>query len=120
MLVLDSIVPSWLGGESCGCMKILHQFWLYFQLVHIEDSFFWWGVHWKELAGGLFDKYHVGVVVADNGDEWDSVEAVGFTPAAYDCRLQDSDNGVVLVIDVDLVAGEYCRVSCLRKYGCAD
>ncbi len=68
-------------------MKISHQFWLCFQLVHIEDSFFWWGAHWQELAQGLSDKHHVGVVFADNGDKWDSVEAVGFTPATYDCRL---------------------------------
>ncbi len=68
----------------------------------------------------MFDKHCVGVVVADNGDEWDSVEAIGFTPATYDCCLQDGDDGVVLVIDVDLVAGEYCLVSSLREFGCAD
>ncbi len=101
-------------------MKILHQFWLCSQLVHIEDSFFWWGASWQELAWGLFDKHRAGVVVADDGYKWDSVEAIGFTPAAYDCRLQHSDEGVVLVIDVDLVAGEYCHVSCLCKFGCAD
>jgi hypothetical protein len=64
--------------------------------------------------------HRVGVVVADEGDKWDSVEVVGFTPAVYDCRLQDGDDGVLLVIDVDLVAGEYCPVSCLCKFGCAD
>ncbi len=67
---------------------------------------------------GLFDEHRVGVVVADNGDKWDSVEAVGFTPAVYDCCSQDGDDGIVLVIDVDLIAGEYCHVSCLCKFGC--
>ncbi len=101
-------------------MKILHQFWLRFQLVHVEDSFFWWGTRWQELARGLFDEHHVGVVVVDNRDEWNSLEAIGFTPSTYDCCLQDGDDGVVLVKDVDLVAGEYCHVSCLCKFGCAD
>ncbi len=101
-------------------MNILHQFWLRFQLINIDDSFFWWGACWQEFAWGLFDKHRVGVVVVDDRDYWDSVEAVGFTPAAYDCHLQDGDDSVVLVIDVDLVAGEYCCVSCLRKFDYAD
>ncbi len=58
----------------------------------------------------MFDKHCVVVVVVDDGEEWDSVEAIGFTPAANDCRSQDGDDGVVLVIDVNLVAGKYCRV----------
>ncbi len=98
----------------------MHQFWLHFQLVNIEDSFFWWGARWQELARGLFDKHHVGVVVVDNRDDWDSVKAVGFPPAAYDCCLRDGDDGVVLVIDVDLVTSECCHVSCLRESGYAE
>ncbi len=68
----------------------------------------------------MFDKHRVSVVVVEGGDKWDFVEAVGFTPAAYDCRSQDGDDGVVLVIDVDLVAGKYCCVSCLCNFFCAD
>ena len=91
-----------------------------FSVVHIEDSFIWWGVCWHELTWGLFEEHHVSVVVADDGDKWGSEEAVGLTPAAYVCHLQDGNDSVVLVIDVDLVAGEYCRVSCLCKFGCVD
>ncbi len=101
-------------------MEILHKFWLHFQLVNVEDSFFWWGARCQKLTRGLFDRHRIGVFVADVVDEWDSVDAVGITPAAYDCRLQDSDDGVVLVIDVDLVASEYCHVSCLHEFGCAE
>ncbi len=67
----------------------------------------------------MFDKHCAGVGVGDNRDKWDLVEAVGFMPAAYDCRLQDGDDGVVLFVDVDLVAGEYCSVSCICEFCCA-
>jgi hypothetical protein len=54
-----------------------------FQLINVEDSFFWWGARWQELDQILFDEHRVGFVVAEDKDEWDSVEAIGFTIAAY-------------------------------------
>ncbi len=55
----------------------------------------------------MFGKHCVSVVVADDRDKRDSVEAVGFTPATYDCPSQDGDDSVMLVINVDLIASEY-------------
>ena len=61
-------------------MEISHQLWLLLQLVNVVDLG-WWAC-WEELTWGAFDNNCVSVVVSDDGDKRDAVEAVVFSPAA--------------------------------------
>ena len=101
-------------------MEKSHQLWLLLQLVNVVDSFLSWWACWEELAWGAFDNNCVGVVVSDDGDKRDAVEAVFFAPTAQDGSSRHRDDGIMLVVDVDLVAGEDCGVACVGEARCAD
>jgi hypothetical protein len=38
MVIFYCFYPRGLGGETCQCMQILHQFQLHFELVDVADS----------------------------------------------------------------------------------
>ncbi len=50
-----------------------------------------------------------------NGDKWNPVEAVLLAPPAQDSTSGYRAYGVVLVVGVDLVAGEDCGVAGIGK-----
>ena len=103
-------------------MEISHKFWLSLELVHVADCFFWWWAVWEKFGGGPFDQHCVDVVVADNGDKRDAPQIVcsRFTPARYNGSTEDSDDGVLLVVDIDLVVSEDGGVSRVGKLGWAE
>ncbi len=54
MVIFYHFYPRGLGGKTCQCVQILHQFWLLFELVDIVDSFDGRWTSGKNSVGGLF------------------------------------------------------------------
>ena len=120
--VIDGVVPHRLGWETSGGVEISNQFWLRLELVHVADRFFWWWAVREKFGGGSFDQHCVGVVVADNGDKRDAPQVVcsRFTPATYDSGAGDGDDGVLLVVDVNLVVCEDGGIFRVGELGCVE
>ena len=65
-------------------MVILHQLWLRLQLINVVDGFLGWWACREKFAWGAIDSYCVGVVVPEDGDKWNPIEAVLLAPPAQD------------------------------------
>ncbi len=96
-------------------MEISHQFGFCLQLVNIVDSFLGWWACREKLAWWALDDNCVSVVVSDDGDEWNAVETIVLAPTAQDSSSRYGDDHVILIVDVDLVAGKDCCIAGIRE-----